>query len=340
MPSVKVALLFAAAFSFTAATTHPQAEQQEVRHHGMMHASETGHPTSRTAHLTFSENPSAHELTLRIGPVNLPAHADQDSIAQPPTMWLSIPFNGWLTAYHPSLVDSKGQPLPNRLLHHVVFFNTARPDFLCPNKDEHIFGAGGEMNDWPAIPGAGYRVQKGDRIRITAMFENSTAQSYREAFLQVRVDYQLQNQSPSLKDIYPAWFDVMQCRESAYDLPAGTSTKTAQFKFAYSGRLLAVGGHLHNYGAWLVLKNVTTNQTLASLESTFDSTGRIISMPIELFANRGVPIQKGDLIDVTDAYENSTGKLIPGGAMGVIVGYFLPDDQSQFSALAHSENHP
>jgi hypothetical protein len=338
---VNFALLFVAAFSLAAASACPQAEQQEVRHHGMMHASESGHPISDTARLTVSENPSAHELVLRIGPLNLPAHTGHDSLPQPPTMWLSIPFTGWLTAYHPSLIDSKGAALPNHLLHHAAFFNTARSDFLCPDKEEHIFGAGGEMNDWPAIPSVGYRVQKGDRIRITAMFENATAQDYREAFLQVRVDYQLSSQGAPLKDVYPAWFNVMECGESAYDLPAGISSKTGQFKLAYSGKLLAAGGHLHDYGDWLVLKNDTTDQTIAALESTLDPSGRIISMPIKIFADPGgIPLRRGDVVDVTDAYDNPTGKLIPNGAMGIVVGYFLPDDESQFSALGHPEDHP
>lgn len=339
-PCIKLALLFAAAVSLAAPSAHPQAEQQEVRHHGMMHASQNGHPVSNTARLTVSENPSAHELLLRIGPMNLPPHTGHDSLPQPPTMWLSIPFNGWLTAYHPSLVDSKGAVLPNHLLHHTAFFNTARSDFLCPDKEEHIFGSGAEMNDWPAIPGYGYRVQKGDRIRITAMFDNATAQSYREAFLQVRVDYQLSSQGAPLKDVYPAWFDVMECSESAYDLPVGISTKTGEFKLGYSGKLLAAGGHLHDYGDWLVLKN-DTNQTIATLESTLDPTGHIISMPIKVFADRGgIPLHRGDVVDVTDAYDNPTGKLIPSGAMGIVVGYFLPEDESQFSALRHPEDHP
>ena len=78
-------------------------------------------------------------------------------------------------------MDGAGQPEPGRLLHHVAFYNTARPDFLCPNKQEHIFGAGGEMNDWPALPGVGYRVRKGDRIRISTMFQQRVSGVVRRA---------------------------------------------------------------------------------------------------------------------------------------------------------------
>lgn len=338
---MKFGLLLAAAFVLTSPACWAQAEQQEVRHHGMMHAIEMEHPTSKTAKLTVTDNSAAQQMTVRVGPVSLPANADHMTVAQPPTLWLTVPFDGWLTAYHPSLSDAKGRTLPNKLLHHVAFYDTARPDFLCSNKEEHIFGAGGEMNDWPMIPGFGYRVYKGDRVRISTMFRNPSAKNYADVFLQVRVQYQRSNEaSPALKDLYPAWFDVMECGESGYELPPGESTKTGQFKLRYSGKLLAVGGHLHDYGEWLVLKNVRENETIATLEAGPDSKGRIVSMPVQLFDHGGVQLHEGDVIEVTDAYDNPTGKLITDGAMGIVVGYFVADQESQLTALRPASEHP
>lgn len=338
---MKFALLFAAVFLF-ATLSWAQAEQQEVRHHGMMHATDEGHPVSKTARLTVADDPAVHQMMVRIGPVSLPANADHMTVPQPPTLWLTIPLDGWLTAYHPTLVDAKGQALPSKLLHHVAFYDTARPDFLCSNKEEHIFGAGAEMNDWPSIPGFGYRVHKGDRIRISTMFGNPTPENYRDVFLQVRIEYQLQNEhGPGLKDVYPAWFDVMGCGDSGYDLAPGESTKTGEFKLPYSGELLGVGGHLHDYGEWLVLKNDRTNQTIATLEADADSQGRVISMPVQLFAGHGrVQVHSGDVIEVTDAYNNPTGKSITDGAMGIVVGYFLPDEESQLTVLGQAPERP
>jgi hypothetical protein len=339
---MKLALLLAAAFAFTSTPCWAQAEQQEVRHHGMMHAAEMEHPTSKTAKLTVADNPAVHEMVVRVGPVSLSPYADHMTVAQPPTLWLTIPFDGWLTAYHPSLTDTKGHLLPNKLLHHVAFYDSARPDLLCSNKEEHIFGAGAEMNDWPMISGFGYRVRKGDRIRISTTFGNPTAKNYADVFLQVRVEYQLLNESGvELKDIYPAWFNVMECGESGYDLNPGESTKTGQFKLRYSGKLLGVGGRLHDWGQWLVLKNAQTNEAIATLEAVLDSKGRIVSMPVESFADRGgVQLHSGDVIEVTDAYNNPTGKSVVDGAMGIIVGYFLPDQESQLTVLRPAVERP
>lgn len=339
---MKLAFVFVAALVCIPASCWAQAEQQEVRHHGMMHATDMEHPISKTAKLTVVDSPGSNELTVRVGPIDLPAGVEHGPIAQPPVLWLTIPFEGWLTGYHPSIVDAKGRALPGKLLHHVAFYDNARSDFLCPNKEEHIFGAGPEMNDWPVIPGYGYRVHKDDHIRITTMFDNPTAKNYRAVILQVRVEYQTANaQSTALKDIYPAWFNVTECGESGYNLSPGESTRTGEFKLRYSGKLLGVGGHLHDYGQWLVLKNERDKETIATLEPDLDPKGRIVAMPVELFAQQGgVPLRRGDVVLVTDAYNNPTGTVISDGAMGIVVGYFLPDEEAQFKASQPIDQRP
>src|SRR2546429_6631630 len=41
-------------------------------------------------------------------------------------------------------------------------------------RSEHIFGAGGEMNDWQAVPGFGYRVHPQERIRLSSMLNRKS----------------------------------------------------------------------------------------------------------------------------------------------------------------------
>lgn len=301
----------------------------------MMHAMDSERPISKTAKLTVADNPAEREMVVRVGPVSLPANADRTTVPQPPPLWLTIPFDGWLTAFHPTLTDAKERIFPDKLLRHVSFYDSARPDLICSNKEEAVFGAGAEMNDWPMIPGFGYRVRKGDRIRISTTFANPTAKNYPDVFLQVRVEYRLLSQSgAALKDIYPLWFSVTNCGESGYDLNPGESTKTGQFKLRYSGQLLGVEGRLRDWGRWLVLKNAQTNDTIATLEADLNSKGRVVSVPPQMFLDHGgVPLHSGDVIEVTDAYDNQTGKLIVDGAMGVVVGYFVPDTESQLTVL-------
>lgn len=285
---------------------------------------------SATAHMDVQDDSAAQVLTVRVGPLNLPAHSGHMAVAQAPPFFLTIPFEGWITAYHPRLVDGSGHPEPSRLLHHVAFYNTARADFLCPNKLEHIFGAGGEMNDWAAIPGVGYRVHQGDRIRIGTMFHNPTDADYPQSWLEVKMEYQNAARG-GLKSIYPAWFDVQQCGDSGYDLGPGRTLKMGEIKLDYTGLLLGVGGHMHDYGRQLELFDVTRGQTVAALRAQLDSTGKIQSMPVVRFGE-GYKLNKGDVLRVSAIYDNPQGE-IPDGAMGIVVGYFLPADDTQMAGL-------
>jgi hypothetical protein len=297
------------------------------------HTHDMAHMHMRRLALQVDNDAAAHVLTLRLGPLNVPAHSDHAAIAQPQPVFFDIPFDGWITAYHPRLNDGAGAALPGRRLHHVAFYNTARPDFLCANKEEHIFGAGGEMNDWPATPGFGYRVQRGDRIRITSMFHNPTDTSYHEAYLQVEIEY-LPKGAGELHSVYPAWIDVKECGHSDYDLQPGRNVTSGTTRLDFNGVLIGVGGHMHDYGHELLLTNETTHESVAKLESTLDAEGHILSMPIVRFDDRGgYHLSKGDALKVTATYDNTSGQPLPSGAMAIVVGYFLPDDPAQMSAL-------
>ena len=324
-------LLVAFLFATFARAAGPQHAQ-----HRMAHKIAAG------VNLNVTTDAAAQVTTLRLGPINLPAHSDHMSVAQPPDLFWVVPFDGWLLAYHPRLVDASGNPEPGRLLHHVAFWNTRRSDFLCPNKEEHIFGAGGEMNDWPALPGYGYRVAKGERIRIATMLHNPTGTAFPNTYLEVRVEYRARSagdtQATALKSVYPAWFDVMQCGHSAYELKPGKSVTSGEITLRYGGTLLGVGGHLHDYGERLVLADLSRKEEVAALSSKLDPEGRIISMPLVTFTDRGgYRLDRGGRIRVTATYDNRAGKPLPDGAMGIVVGYFVPDSEAQMAALRRKD---
>jgi len=224
------------------------------------------------------------------------------------------------------------------VLHHTAFWNENRADFLCPNKEEHIFGAGSEMTDWAEIPGYGYRVQKGDKIRIETMMHNPTATSYDKAYLEVVIPFQEAAGDASggapRKNVYPAWMDVASCGDSGYDLPAGKSEKTGTVTVKYDGVLLGVGGHLHDYGKQIVLEDVSRKETVATLDAKADAEGLLESVPVKLFVQEGgYKFAKGDVLKISATYDNPTGKLLRDGAMGIAVGYFAAVDDAKMAGL-------
>jgi hypothetical protein len=314
-----------------------QDKPAEHAHHGAFMQGGMHHSVAKGVTLDSKMDSNTHSVTLRVGPMTLPANTDHMKMPQPPELIWAVPFEGWLLAYHPRLVDSNGSAVPGTVLHHTAFWNENRSDFLCPNKEEHIFGAGSEMTDWAEMPGYGYRVVKGDKIRIETMVYNPTATSYDKVYLEVVIPFQEATGNTggaARKSVYPAWMDVSSCGNSGYDLPAGKSTKTGTVTVKYDGALLGVGGHLHDYGRQVVLQDATKKETVATLDAKVDAQGRLESVPVRLFLQEGgYKFAANDVLKISAAYDNPTGKLLSDGAMGIAVGYFAPADEKVMAAL-------
>jgi hypothetical protein len=335
-------LLFAAA-GVTRAQQPPSPAAHDMGHMqhdgGFMHEG-MHHAVAKGVKLEQQLDADSHTITLRVGPMTLPANTSHMAMPQPPDVFWSIPMDGWLLGYTPQMVSDSGGSVPGLVLHHTAFWNTSRSDFLCPNKEEHIFGAGSELTNWAEIPGYGYRVQKGDRIRIETMVHNPTPTSYDHVYLQVKIPYAAAPEpganasAPAIKSVYPAWMDVQACGSSGYDLKPGENENTGTVTVKYDGILLAVGGHMHDYAKQIVLQDATRNDTVVTLDAKTDDKGQLLSMPVVTFFDRGgYKFAAGDQLRITATYDNTTGKALRQGAMGIVVGYFVPAKDSVMSAL-------
>ena len=315
---------------------HDMEHMQHGGEHGGFMQGDMHHAVAKGVTLQTKVDAVAHTITLREGPISLPLNTSHMKMPQPPDLYWTIPMNAWLLAYDPRLVDVNGNEVPGRVLHHTAFWNENRADFLCPNKEEHIFGAGSEMTNWIQIPGYGYRVQKGDKIRVETMMHNPTGTSYENVFLEVRIPYQETDPPapPDRKSYYPAWIDAKSCGDSSYDLEPGQNIKEGVVALKYSGVLLGVGGHMHDYAKRIVLEDVSRKEKVAALDAKVDSQGQLLGIPtVTFFDKGGYKLAAGDVLKTSATYDNPTGKVLRKGAMGIIVGYFVPDDDTQMASL-------
>ena len=273
-------------------------------------------------------------IVVRVGPISLPAHTPHMKMPQPADLVWQIPIDGWLLGYTPRLVDTSGKEVPGTVLHHVAFWNENRPDFLCQNKEEHIFGAGSEMTNWAPVPGFGYAVKMGDKIRVETMVHNPTASAFDKVYLEVTIPIQYATASPALLNFYPAWMDVKSCGSSGYNLPAGKSEMRGIVTVKYDGMLLGVGGHMHDYAKRIVLEDLTRKETVVTLVAKVDEKGHLLEMPVKTFYQEGgYKFGGGDQLRISATYDNPTGELLREGAMGIVVGYFVPADDAKVAAL-------
>ena len=108
----------------------------------------------------------------------------------------------------------------------------------------------------------------------------------------------------------------------------------------YSGVLLALGGHMHDFAKRIVLEDVSREETVAALDAKVDSRGQLLGMPTVTFLDKGgYKLTAGDVLKTSATYDNPTGKVLRDGAMGIVVGYFVPDDDTQMASLRRKPKH-
>jgi len=62
-------------------------------------------------------------------------------------------------------------------------------------------------------------------------------------------------------------------------------------------------------------------------------------MPVVMFFSiGGEPLAAGDQLTITAKYDNTSGKLLHAGAMGIVVGYFVPQTMPRLHRYATPQN--
>jgi hypothetical protein len=121
----------------------------------------------------------------------------------------------------------------------------------------------------------------------------------------------------------------------SYDLAPGHSERTLEFTLPLAGRMLAAGGHLHDYATELRLEEVATGRVLVRLVPSRDAQGHVSEVPQKLFGVNGAGrrLKGGIRYRLVSVYDNPTGELIPDGAMGEMGVAFVPEDLGQWPKL-------
>lgn len=294
---------------------------------------------AQEALLSLRHDADDRELIFEIGPLQLAANADHHAVTQPKAQAVALPIRGYLHGFTTEMVGEDGTVLPAMLLHHVNIIAPQRRE-LFSQIMQRVGAAGSETGDVGIPRFLGYPVNPGDSLLFTAMFQNPTKQSYRNARLRVRMRYTGEKTWHPRWAIQPFYLDVMPpAGLHAYDLPPGRSQRSWQGKPAVSGRVLALGGHLHKYGVALRLEDLTEGKLVYESKPEFDEQGNVVAMPKKYFIWRwGIPLKAGHTYRLTAIYDNPTGKSLPGGGMGALGGVLIPDDPARWPGV--DREHP
>jgi hypothetical protein len=209
------------------------------------------------------------------------------------------------------------------MLHHLVVFNTSQRDTTCPSWAQRVFASGNERTDYVLPAGYGYYISPTDRWSMLTELMNM---SMKMQTVETQITFYYVPASARLHSVLPLWLDENQCGNSEYKIPAGHSVKrwTYQVPASIAGNIVAIGGHLHDYGTHISLTDTTSGQMICNAKAGYganmDYMGNIDSMS----GCVGTPVARihaGDTLRL-DSFYNSP--MAEKGVMGIMVAYVAP----------------
>jgi hypothetical protein len=295
--------------------------------------------------VTIAVDSSRKELVLRAGPFDLPNMPPMDHRAMmmdpatshdTPIRHFAWPLQGWLRGFELELKDGQGHPVPRRVIHHMIMVNFSRRMLLYP-APERLFGAGTETADVKVPKTIGVPMEPGMDLGLYVAWHNDTGKDLQGVQMTLRMLWTPRNQNPRPVNAMPIYMDVNLTvgGSNTFDVPPGRSEKAHEFVLPVSGRLLGVGGHLHDYGVRVRLEDAESGKMLAEVVATRDSAGKVSKVSRKLFGvtGDGLKLKADHRYRVVGEYENPTGHTLIRGAMAHMSGLFAPDDMSDWPKI-------
>lgn len=281
---------------------------------------------------TSFDVPATMKMSEADGPM------DMDSDGPLKLFRFDWPVDGYAKAFRVEVVDSRGAILPRSLLHHLIGINLDRRQFIYP-ATERLFAIGKET-EAVNLPGKlAIPLEQGQRLGFYVAWHNDTGRDFRNLSVRVVMNWVPGTVSKDLIAVLPVYLDVNNDvgGDDTFDVTPGKSSKTFEFVSPVSGKLLAVGGHLHDYGAAVRLDDAATGATLVRLPADREKDGRIKAMPRKFFVFNPVRLEAGHRYRVVAEYDNPLAKTIRNGGMANMVAAIAPDDPRSWPPIDPSD---
>lgn len=285
---------------------------------------------------------SRQEIVLTAGPFTVPAmppgigHEHGDLT---PALRFASPVAGWIRGYRIELRDASGDSLPRELIHHVGVVDFDRRALVYPMY-ERLF-AGGKETEAVMLPATiGVPVRRGEEFGLYAGLHDEGGHAIRAAFIRVIIAWTPERRHDQPVGVRPFYVEVKSDigGHSWYDIPPGRSRRSAVFDLPVSGRLLAIGGHLHDYAEAVSMEDAQTGKVLVRLTAKRDRMGQVLSVGRFIFGYNvdALHLAANHPYRIVAEYDNPTGAVIRGGAMAALAGPFVPDGPHAWPALDRS----
>lgn len=295
-------------------------------------------PPVAAPHIDIRVDSAHSRIIVTAGPFDLPAmdpHMDMSAMAPNDVMPFAWPVDGYLRGFSVRMRDSAGNALPHEILHHLIGVNFDRRQLIYPAV-ERLFGWGAETDPVELPASMGVPMHLGDKLGMYAMFHNETGKDIPAAYLEVTLLY-TPAKGHSVLSVMPFYVDVNNHigATTTFDVPPGKSTHSYEFELPIGGKLVGIGGHLHDYGSSLELEDATNGKVLARLKARRDHDGRVEGVGRFMFGfnSDALALEAHHPYRVVADYDNPTKDTFKDGGMGHINGAFVPDKGAAWPTL-------
>jgi hypothetical protein len=270
-------------------------------------------------------------IEVELPGIPLPPHLGHHGgdAGYPPVVKVIMPVSGSLYGFEVSVVDAHGRPLPAELLHHFNLIDPGNRELFLPIA-RRVLAAGKETGP-QRLPRLlfGVPIQAGTVLVASAMLHNPTDVNYPEARTRLTLRYVRAGRWFPLFDGVPFQLDVgFPVGDKSFPLPPGKSSRSYEARPSVPGRIVAIGGHVHELATRIELVEVETGREIWSAAPILDERKNVVGVPVgKLYGlfKIGAAIRPDRTYRVTVHYDNPTGATIPAGGMGVVGGLFLPE---------------
>jgi hypothetical protein len=271
------------------------------------------------------ELPAGTRAAAEMGGMDHGGHDAHGGAVYAPVTTVEAPESVYLTGFSYTVRDGSGAEISSEFLHHLNIINPDNRELFLPISQRML--AVGKETGSQSMPGLlmGYPVPAGTRMVVTAMMHNPSADSLHGVVVTVRLDYVSAGRPWPLFNVFPFQLDVaFPAGDKSWDLPPGRHTWSYEASPMIAGRLMGIGGHLHENAESLVFEDVTDGKVIWEGRPIEDESGIVTGVTVgRLYRKGGVKLHPDHRYRVSVTYLNETADTIFGGGMGVIGGVFM-----------------
>lgn len=264
--------------------------------------------------------------TVRYGPFTIPGGTmDMPGMIENQLRFgVAKPCAGcYITSMAPNLTFADGTTAnvwDGVMLHHTVLSSAFRSDPTCGGNllgliGQRFFASGNERTVVEVPAGYGYYVGWFDSWNMIVDLMNHSMDA-QTVYIDITYTWTRTTQTR----VTPVWLDVDQCGDSEYAVPAGLSDTHWDWTVNVPGKIVGIGGHIHDGGVRIEATNETTGESICdSVASYMDHMDmrHVMSMS-KCVADPVAVIERGQTVRVHSVYDT----MAPlDDAMGIMIAF-------------------